>query len=475
MKMDKAAKAVVIVFFAVLTMIGFSCTDDYGLPVSALEWQDAAVFAPLASVQENHQPHEFKTLCQSYTWLLFMLGLYALYGFSRETGMGRIHSCMGVLTVYFCPRFYAEGHYSREMVLLALLLCVLWLGVRFAKKPGVLRALWFALASALAANLSQGAVLLWIALMICAAVPLMASKGWTRRTAAGMICAAASFAVLLRAVSPARPGMVDPRPVLYAGKTYDPAVQALPWLAPVWMLAVTLPLFAFPLFGCGQLSCLWQMWVQKRKALRDPISLALAATTLCWLGAFAAGIFCPAMNHVWQLRCFLYAGFAIMMARGVMGAYRFGRHFGGDCGMHLVFVAGLLLFFGWTARDMDRNHPYGYAYFNRIAHNTAVRQMELDRENVSAYNALKKLAQSTEGKTVRAVDALSQEGLEAAYELLPPADKARITLAETQDADYLYANTTYFRISRSRVPRGYHKLFDLKCYDLIISTMYEKR
>ena len=111
----------------------------------------------------------------------------------------------------------------------------------------------------------------------------------------------------------------------------------------------------------------------------------------------------------------------------------------------------------------------------QILRELAARQMELDRENVSAYNALKQLAESEEGKTVSAVDALSLEGLEAAYELLPPADKAKITLAETQDADYLYANTTYFRITRSRIPRGYQKLFDLKCYDLIISTMYEKR
>ena len=58
-----------------------------------------------------------------------MLGVAAVYGFCREAKLSRPVSCGGMLLLYLCPRFFAEGHYnSKDMVLLTLFLCTLWLG-----------------------------------------------------------------------------------------------------------------------------------------------------------------------------------------------------------------------------------------------------------------------------------------------------------------------------------------------------------
>lgn len=477
MKMEHAAKILVALFFAALTIVGLSYANDYGLPQSCMEMRDAAVFAPLAAVEENHQPHAFKALWQGYTWLIFMVGLWALYGFCRAIGMGRLFSCMGVLTLYFCPRFFAEGHYGREMVLMALLLCVLWLGLRFAQRPtGMLRAMGLAFAGALATNLVSLSALVWLMMIVCAAVPLTVNRGWNRRTICAVLYAAVCFEIFCGLMGIGAGAEEAAKSVLFGGKVYE-AGEALPWYAPLWTLALTLPLFALPLFGCGQAAVGIHMKRHWRDLLRDVPSLAQIAVTLCWVITLLAALFSPTLRSDWRMYGFLYAGLAVMMARGVMDAYRFGRHFGGDCGMHLVFFAGILLFFGWTARDMYRNHPYEYAYYNRIGHNIAVRQMELDSENVSAYNALQALAQlcvdTEEAFTVGAGDSLSRSELENAYAQLSPAEKEWMVITNAQDADYLYVNTSYFRLSRSHIPRGYQKLLDLKSYDLIISSIYQ--
>ena len=91
------------------------------------------------------------TLWSVMTWLWFMAGVAAVYGFYRELGMSRSISGMGSLLMYLCPRFFAEGHYNnKDMVLLSLVLLTLWLGLRFLKQPNVRRGVLFSLAGALA-------------------------------------------------------------------------------------------------------------------------------------------------------------------------------------------------------------------------------------------------------------------------------------------------------------------------------------
>lgn len=479
MKMEKAAKTAVVLFFAAITIFGLSGSSLYGLPQASMELQDAAVYAPLTFALEHHPLYENKILWQGYTWLVFMAGLYALYAFSRETGVGRIFSCLGVMAMYFCPRFFAQGHYSRAMVLLSLLLCLLWQGVRFLKKPNVFRAVWFAAAGALVVNVSPAAGIVWAAFFACAIVMLTAQKAWNGKTIAGAAVSAVMFAALVLLVGAAsQEGSMQTAAVLFRGHVYDPAVNPLPWYAIFWMAAITTPLFVGPLTLCGQIAVGRRVWEKRAEVLRDPVTYALVIASLCWIVPLVWAMFQPQISHSWQTVCFFNAGMVVLMARGVMGAYHFGRHFGGDCGMHIVFVAGLLLFFGWTARDISRNQPYEYAYFNRLGHNVAVRQMMLDGENVSAFNALKTLLEAERNTehplVIGAADPMSRKDLEAAWTMLPAEQQKKLSIESAQDAPYLFANTSYFRLNRCRIPRGYHKLFELKSYDLIICTVYEK-
>ena len=78
--------------FADVDRISDSVEKDHG----------QSAYYPFMPVLAQHmdQPHELTLLWQTYTWLLFMLGCAAIYGFSRETGLGRFVSCIGVLLMY---------------------------------------------------------------------------------------------------------------------------------------------------------------------------------------------------------------------------------------------------------------------------------------------------------------------------------------------------------------------------------------
>lgn len=540
MNHTKLARLLVALFFAALTVIGLVTCDDYGVYVDeaweqqtlqenmheyavrvlgekseTARWYEKQkiglisestekdhgqsayyLFAPVMKALHD-QPDRLHHAWLVYTWLWFMAGVWAVYGFSRETGMSRITSCMGTMVMYLCPRFFAEGHYNnKDMVLLSLVLLTLWLGVRFLKKPCILRGVLFSLVGAMAANMRVAGAVGWGLMGLCAIVLVTAQKRWNKRMAGTAAATAASFLAFYLLLTPAAwadlggyfgyllqnaagfsrwTGVVVFRDVLF-----DQAVEKLPRYYLLWMMVVTMPLFIFPLVGCGQIAAAVRVWQQKKKAMEDPTSMALIAATLCWMLPVAAAILInPTMYNGWRHFYFAYAGMALLAARGISAMIRFGRHYGGDCGMHLVLAAGLILFFGWTARDMVNNHPYQHSYYNLLGHRNAESAMELDYWELSTKSALEALLESeTRNPDLRlevgALEEMSFLSLQNAYKAMEPEQAKRLIIRERETAPYLLSNTTYARIYGTKMPKGYHVLFKLESYGVTICTVYER-
>lgn len=96
-----------------ITPISQSIEQDHG----QCAYYPAAALLPL----QEEAPDRVMVLWHAYTWVWFMLGVAAVYGFCREAKLSRPVSCGGMLLLYLCPRFFAEGHYnSKDMVLLTL-------------------------------------------------------------------------------------------------------------------------------------------------------------------------------------------------------------------------------------------------------------------------------------------------------------------------------------------------------------------
>lgn len=538
---DRISRALVALFFIALLAVGLNMGKDYGLPCdetteqvileeNMLEYairlwgedSDAAQYylgrgiTPASqSIERDHgqspyypvaglltlrdaEPDRMTTLWHAYTWLWFMVGVGALYGFCRQTGLSRPVSCMGMLLLYLCPRFFAEGHYnSKDMVLLTLVLCTLWLGARLLQKPGFLRGLCFSLAGAIAFNVRVVGLLPWALMGLFAIVLLTARRAWSPRMVWVALTTVVSFAGFYALLTPAM--LSDPLyhlryllqnasgftrwpgVVLFRGMRFEHAVNPLPRYYLLWMMAITLPMYVLPLAAVGQLYALVRVWKQKLSFLRDPVSLSLTATSLCWfLPLFFAVLTRPLVYNGWRHFYFAYAGVAVLAAHGTGAIIRLLRKRTGEYGMHRVFAAGLCLYFAWTASDISKNHPYQYAYYNRLAHRSALSgQMELDYWVVSSQNALETLLtcerDETLALTVGARDDMNWIGVERSYGVLSLEDQAKLEIAYDPDANYLVYNTTYAAIYDVSPPRGYRKLFTLTSYDVPICTVYEKR
>lgn len=539
MTAQRLYRAAVAVFFAALLLIGLSAGVDYGLPCdepteqvileenmleyalrlfgedsAPAQWYLSRGVTPISqSIERDHgqcayylaaaflpwqsvRPDRVMQLWHAYTWLWFMLGVGALYGFCRETGLSRPMSCMGMLLLYLCPRFFAEGHYnSKDMVLLTLFLCVLYLGVRFLKKPGFLRGALFSLAGAMAFNTKVVGIFVWGLMGLCAVALVTADRRWSRRMAGVALSTAALFAVFYALLTPAlwsdpighlryvvanASGFTRwPGVVLFRGARFEHAVNPLPRYYLPWMMLVTLPLYIPPLAAIGQWSALRRAGRQKGRALRDPVTLALTAASLCWFVPLLFAVLArPLVYNGWRHFYFVYAGVAALAAHGLSAFMGFLRRRTGEYGMHRVFAAGLCLFLGWTAWDIARNHPYQYAYYNRLGHPDAETCMELDYWVVSTRNAMQRLIGGPRDESlpleIAARDDMSRLGLTRSHATLPPAQREALAVSEDENAPYLFYNTTYANIYGVDPPQGYHLLFTLDSYDLPLCAVYER-
>ncbi len=534
------ARIAVGLFFAALLAVGLATCADYGLPCDepaeqiilqenmhefayrllgedseAVQWYEGRGIQRISdSVEKDHgqsayylfmpvlarfldAPHVLTDLWQGYTWLIFMLACVAIYGFCRETGLNRFVSCVGTLLLYLCPRFFAEGHYNnKDMTLLAFVLCTLWLGVRFLKQPGLLRGLLFSFVGAVAANTKIVGALGWGMMGLAAIVLVTASRRWNRRmvgVAIGTVLSFFAFYALLTPASWADPlGYIEyllinaagftrwTGVVVFRGMVFDHDVNPLPRYYLMWMMLATLPLYVVPLAAVGQLSALWRVWKQKAKALADPISLTYTVISLCWFLPLAAAVVMrPLVYNGWRHFYFVYAGVVLLSAHGVQNCLDFVKKHGGDYGMPVVFTAGLLLFFGWTAKDMAANHPYQYGYYNLLGNRNAEVDMELDYWDVSTVNAMEQLVETKRNEELQLVlggsDPMSWFGVFNGYEVLEPDIKAQLTITEDKDPPYLFYNTTYARIYGIPAPEGYRELLTVESYGNTLCTIYEKQ
>ena len=532
-------KAAVCLFFAALLLIGGLSCGDYGVPCdehseqiilqenmheyaarllgsqsAAARWYEERginrislslekdhgqcgyyLFMPLLAAFEGN-PQALTVAWHAWTWLWFMAGVIAIYGFCRETGLTRPVSCMGSLLLYLCPRFFAEGHYNnKDMVLLSLVLLTLWMGARFLQSPGIRRGVWFSLFGAMAANTKIVGAFPWAVIGLCALIMVSVQKRWSVRMACSALATIGLFAAFYALFTPA--AWSDPAGyiryllqnasgftrwtgvVIFRGMAFDQTVQPLPRYYLVWLMVVTLPVYVIPLAAAGQINALCRVARKRLQAFGDPVLLSLLAASLCWfVPLFFAALTQPTVYNGWRHFYFAYAGVALLAAQGIGAIMRLSRRVCRDFGMHRLFAAGLCLCFAWMAWGIAANHPNQYAYYNRLGRANAEENMELDYWDVSTVEALETLAEY--GRNVQgplelgARDPMTWFGVEHGCAALGEDTLSRLTLEYQPDAPYLISNTTYARIYGVEPPEGYRVLFTIRSYGMTVCTVYEK-
>ncbi|MEA5013844.1 MAG: hypothetical protein VB099_04740 [Candidatus Limiplasma sp.] len=527
-------RLLVALFFGLLTLIGLLTSGDYGLACDedweqdilrenlkeyalwlgdsrAVDYYSQLGIRPISQSTEGDHgqsayylaapllplkqtaPHVLLALWHGYTWLWFMAGCWAVYGFCREIGQSRGVACLCVLLLYLSPRFFAEGHYNnKDMVLLSLFLLTLWLGLRLLKQPGLLRGVLFSLAGAMAANTKIVGAAPWGLVGLAVVVSLTAQRAWTPSKVRAALGTLLSFAVFYALLTPALwhgPGEYLayvlrnasgfsrwPGVVLFRGMIYDHGVNPLPRRYLPYMMLVTLPLYTLPLAAIGQWKALLSFCKAKAAALKESAVIMLPVLTLLWLAPLGYAMATkPLVYNGWRhfdvvfAPVVLLAGIGLDTLAGLWERRAWLRR--GACAL-------LCLCFAFTALGMGLNHPYQYGYYNLLLRNTDATQMELDYWVVSTVNAMKELAASPRDTRLPLVlgarEPMSLFGVVHGHGALSPALQATLTVTEEEDAPYLFSNATYARIYGTPAPQGYHPLLTIRSYGKVLATLYEK-
>ena len=427
-------------------------------------------------------------------WAVFTLGGFALYATLRQMGLSRGWALLGPVCLLLTPPFFAHGHFNnKDIALFSLSLCGLWQSLALARRPGFARGACFALCGALAANTKVAGLALWGLCALYVLIRLLMERRMTPRVWGVAGVTVFSFAALYALLTPAL--WADPAAffgyllsnavafqrwngyVLFRGSVFDTTSQPLPWYYLPYMMLATTPLWILMLCAAGTALALWT-GVRRLRA-RDASGLVPLLTVLLWLLPLAFAVLTRTrVYNGWRHFYFVYAGVVLLGARGLSACIGFLRRRTGEYGMHRVFAAGLCLFFAWTAGDIAKNHPYQYAYYNRLGHRNAETQMELDYWVVSTRNAMQRLLKEPRDESlplqIGARDDMSQLGLDRSFATLAAGEQAVLEVVADPEAPYLFSNTTYAIIYEVDPPEGYHVLFTLDSYSIPICTVYER-
>lgn len=419
-------------------------------------------------------------------WAVFTLGGFALYAALRQMGLSRGWALLGPVCLLLTPPFFAHGHFNnKDIALFSLSLCGLWQALALARRPGFARGVCFALCGALAANTKVAGLALWGLCALYVLVRLLMERHMTPRVwaVAGttVLCFAAFYALLTPAL------WADPAAffgylvsnamafqrwngyVLFRGSVFDTTSQPLPWYYLPYMMLATTPLWVLLLCAAGTAAALWTG--ARRLRARDASGLVPLLAALLWLLPLAFAVLTGTrIYNGWRHFYFLYGpmlALAVLGAQGLWGRVRGARR--------RVFAALLGLCMAFTGVGIATQHPYQYAYYQPLVQLRGTDYNELDYWNVSARDALVRLAGAYEGElTVEPADLWSEYALLRALAALPEDLAGRfVCLPEGSGARFVLSNPTYACFSGFSPGADMTECVTLSAYGQPIMTLYE--
>lgn len=420
-------------------------------------------------------------------WAVFTLGGFALYAALRQMGLSRGWALLGPVCLLLTPPFFAHGHFNnKDIALFSLSLCGLWQSLALARRPGFARGVCFALCGALAANTKVAGLALWGLCALYVLVRLLMERRMTPRVWGVAGVTVLSFAALYALLTPAL--WADPAAffgyllsnavafqrwngyVLFRGSVFDTTSQPLPWYYLPYMMLATTPLWILMLCAAGTAAALWTG--ARRLRARDASGLVPLLAALLWLLPLAFAVLTGTrIYNGWRHFYFLYGpllALAVLGAQGLWGRVRGARR--------RVFAALLGLCMALTGVGIATQHPYQYAYYQPLVQLRGTDYNELDYWNVSARDALVRLAGAYEGElTVEPADLWSDYALQRAQAVLPD-DLARrfICLPEGGGARFVLSNPTYACFSGFSPGADMAECVTLSAYGHPIMILYER-
>ena len=427
---QRTRKWLVAAFFVVLTAVGILTVPDYGVPtdeereIITLQYHvreyarlftgnpDAAKAyfeargVTVPSLQD-YMDHSYGSallypaaplmlldsaslylrmfLWHSYLFLVFMLGCLALYGTVVTLFQSRVFGCIGVLLLYVSPLFFAEAHYnSKDTLMMAMTLIMLWQGVRLMQKFSLPRTLLFALAGAVATNQRVIGLALFGLIALFVLLSCLLRRKFPRRAlvvaAVTMAAGLLGFYYILTPNAWGQPWMNFPDTistfsrfgwdgnVLFQGTVYDLSVDQLPGEYILFLIGMTTPIPLLAAMALGQLGAVKDFIVKRREFVENGPLLAMLLCSLMWIFPLAYfAIARPPVYNGWRHYQFVYGPLVIMAVYGLHAVGTLLR----PRWLNAVGLLAVAAYLTATAIGMVQNHPYQFAYYNELAKDAA--------------------------------------------------------------------------------------------------------
>lgn len=478
------------------------------------EWRDRdygqAKFYPvwpvMHALEQQGRIRAMENVYHGYMYLVFVLGLFALYSIVRRLTKSRGAGLVGVGFLLLNPRFFAESFYNnKDIMLLSLCLLVFWSGLVFIQERSWSSCVAFGLAGAVAAN---SRILGLAAFGLCGIVYLaveFGQKRWTKRSFWRGFAAVASLVVFFILLTPAcwdgffsywkylilGTANFDAARwngwILYRGAVYNPVENPIPWHYIPWLMAITTPLLV--LF----FAALWPVQLVLRN--RADGQQWRSTQTLFGLGLavfFAAPLVYamlarPNLYNGWRHLYFIYVPVVILAAVSVFWLWQrreriWRKGLAALLTAHFVFYAGYI----------QVNAPYEFAYFNLLAGSHPEQQYDADYWNIGQRAVMQGLQQLNPDFRVTPMQAdgmLAWNWYQLKDTLPAPLSPAceEVKWEQRSRAQYVAENTSYWQVYQlhpgwdpadpavqqwTNAVQAQQPLFQIKCGRTVLWNVY---
>lgn len=347
------------------------------------------VWPAMRALELAGRPGAATQLLHYYNYLMFWLGLLAVYAILCRLTGSRMAGFLGVLLLWLNPRFFAESTSNiKDIDLLALCLVVFWAGLCFLQEQNFASCVWFGLAGAVAGNerIIGFAAFGLVGLVYLAQITLQ--KRWSARAFWRGAAAVASLLFIWFLITPAAwhdlPAFLAYQFgqtsnfdavrwrgwVFYRGGLYNPEQNPIPWHYIPWFMLITTPLLTLALAGAWPvLLCLKNgrnpaRWKNLETSFSTALALFFAAPVLY------AMLRRPNLYNGWRHLYFVYASVVLFAALAVYRLWQLAR--AAAPGRRRQALSGLLAailaaHFAWYGGFIARYGRDSFAYFNFLA------------------------------------------------------------------------------------------------------------
>jgi len=391
-------------------------------------------------------------------YLTCLIGVYAIYKLAKRRFSSWYLGLLAAAFFILTPRMFADSFYnSKDLIFLSAFAVATYSLISFIEKPTVKLALWHALATGIAINVRNMAVIIIaMTILIILLRAFRKELSWRQIRLPLFVFLVATPIVVIslwpwlwthpiehfaQAFSSMSKFMRGPSHVMYLGDAVE--VTKLPWhYAFVW-IGITTPIFYLGLFVLGFGLIVWGLLVNCTRLyssfnqLQDLVFLALF---------FGPPLVVILLNSVlyngWRQLFFIYPAFLLISLRAWIWIYS---------GSFLIRLkdspgSGVTKFWKWIfagftifclmqqALWMKRAHPFEFIYFNEFSGNEALKRFEGDYWAIANRQALDWILQ----QDTRSLVAVYGDWIAAQPAVFAQTDRARLLLTASQNnADYL--------------------------------------